>query len=106
MARRLAQVWGDSAKWTLRCRSIRVDGFAERLVDLLSSTNGNMLDEIWEFGHTLLPRIEDAISSSIPGGSTHIDLTLTLTVDLDEYNEEFSRFESEVMDRIERGLLP
>ena len=51
VARRLAQVWEDNAQWTLRCRSVRVDDRAERLVDLLSKATANMLDELWEFGH-------------------------------------------------------
>ena len=61
-ARRLAQVWEDSVRWTLRCRSVRVNPRAEHLVDLLSTLNANMLDEIWEFGHRIIPSLDEAIA--------------------------------------------
>ena len=92
VARRLAEVWEDCARWTLRCRSIRVDKSAQRLVDLLSDANSNMLNEIWEFGHTLIPRLDEAIQSVSSGGPSNLRLTLTLTVDVDELNEEVARF--------------
>ena len=94
-ARRLAQVWEDSARWTLRCHSVRVDERAEHLVDLLSNVNANMLNELWEFGHSVLPRLDEAIESLTAGGSTTLDLTLTVTADVDEFVEE--------MDRLEKG---
>ena len=97
VARRLAQLWEDSARWTLRCRAVRVDEPAERLVDLLSNTNANMLDEIWEYGHTLLPRLNEAIEAAATGDPSHVDLTLTLTADLDEFNEELARLERELL---------
>ena len=68
VARRLAQLWEDSAQWTLRCRPARIDDRAERLVDLLSNANANILDEIWEYGHTLLPRINEPIEATATGG--------------------------------------
>ncbi len=91
VARRLAYVWEDSAQWTLRCRAVRVDDRAERLVDLLSNANANMRDEIWEYGHTLIPRINAAIEAVATGGPSRIELTLTLTADVDELNEEIDR---------------
>ena len=54
VARRLAHVWEDSARWTLRCRSVRVDEKAERLVDLLANANAHMLEEtlgVWAHYH-------------------------------------------------------
>ena len=72
VARRLAQVWEDSARWTLRCRSVRVDERAERLVELLSNANANMLDELWEFAHTIVPRLDEAIEESAKGGPSHL----------------------------------
>ena len=92
VARRLADVWEDCARWTLRCRSIRVDESAERLVDLLSDANANMLDEIWEYGHTLIRRIDEAIQAHAAGGPSRLESTLTLTVDVDELNKEIARF--------------
>ena len=98
VARRLAHVWEDSAQCTLRCRAVRVDDPAERLVDLLSNANANMLDEIWEFGHTLIPRINAAIEAVATGGPSRIELTLTLSADVDELNEEFDRLERELFE--------
>ena len=98
VARRLAQVWEDSARWTLRCRSVRVDDPAERLVDLLSNANANMLDELWEWGHTIIPRIDEATQALAAGGSSQLDLTLTLTADVDELNEEIDRLTRELFE--------
>ena len=95
-ARRLAQVWEDSARWTLRCRSVRVDERAEHLVELLSNVNANMLDELWEFGHSIIPRLDEAIEASAAGGPTNLDLVLTLTADVDEFGEEMDRLEREL----------
>ena len=86
VARRLAQVWEDNARWTLRCRSIRVDERAERLVDLLSDANAKMLDEIWEFGHSMIPRLDETIAAVAAGGAPSLKMTLTQTVDEDELN--------------------
>ena len=94
-ARRLAQAWEDSARWTLRCRSVRVDERAERLVELLSNVNANMLDELWEFGHSIIPRLDEAIEASAAGGPASLDLVLTLTADVDEFCEELDRLERE-----------
>ena len=68
VARRLAQVWEDSARWTLRCRSVRVDCAAERVVDSLANANANMLNEMWEFAHTIIPRLDEAIEALTTGG--------------------------------------
>lgn len=92
VARRLAQVWEDTARWTLRCRSVRVDDRAERLVDLLSATNANILDEIWEFGHRILPSLDEAIAKHDDDTPQEVNMTLTLTADFDELNEEIERF--------------
>ena len=92
VARRLAEVWEDCARWTLRCRSVRVDERAEDLVELLSNANANMLDQIWEYGHTINSRIDGAIEALAAGGPARVELTLTLTVDADELNEEIARF--------------
>ena len=93
VARRLAQVWEDSARWTLRCRSVRVDERAEHLVDLLANANSHMLEELWEFGHTIIPRLDKAIEALADGGPSDLDLVLTLTADVDEFVEEIARFE-------------
>ena len=91
-ARRLAQVWEDSARWTLRCRAVRVDPDAERVVDLLSTTNANMLDEIWEFGHSFIPSLDGFIEGHTDDDPRVFTMTRTLTVDVDEFNEEIARF--------------
>ena len=93
VARRLAQVWEDSARWTLHCRSVRVDERAERLVDLLANANAHMLEELWEFGHTIIPRLDKAIEALADGGRSDLDLVLTLTADVDEFVEEIARLE-------------
>ena len=97
-ARRLAQLWEDTARWTLRCRSVRVDDRAERLVDLLSTANANMLDELWDWGHTIIPRLDEAIQTHAAGGASRLDLTLTLTADVDELGDEIGRLERELVD--------
>lgn len=89
-ARRLAQVWEDSARWSLRCRSVRVNPDIERVADLLSTTNANMLDEIWEFGHGIIPRLDEAIEKNT-GDAFRVASGLTLTADFDEFNEELDR---------------
>ena len=89
---RLAQVWEDCAHWTLRCRSVRVEQGAERVVDALSNSTANMLDEIWEFGHAIIPRLSEAIRALAEGGTETVEMTLTLTADLDQYNDEFARY--------------
>ena len=96
VARRLGQVWEDSARWTLRCRSVRVDERAERLVDLLANANANMLDELWEFAHTIVPRLNEAMEVLVTGGPSYLDLELTLTADVDELVEEIDRLEREL----------
>ena len=96
VARRLAQVWEDGARWTLRCRSVRVDEKAERLVHLLANANEHMLQELWEFGHTIVPRLDEAIEALAAGGSPVLNLELTLTADVDEFVEEMDRLEREL----------
>ena len=96
VARRLAQVWEDCARFTLRCRAVRVDDRAERLVDVLSTVNANMLDELWEFGHTIIPQIEAASQAADVGGPSHLKLLLELTADVDELNEEIDRLAREL----------
>lgn len=101
VARRLAQLWENVAQWTLRCRSVRVEPEAEHAADLLSNINANMLDEIWDFGHQVLPDVEAAIkkhASSDAEEAVVEEMTLTLTVDVDELNEE--------MDRLTREFAP
>ena len=97
-ARRFAQVWKDCARWTLRCRSVRVDDRAERLVDLLSNANANILDELWEFAHTIIPRLDKAIEAQAAGDPSDLELVLTLTADLDEFNEEVDRLSKELFE--------
>ena len=94
-ARRLAQVWEDSARWTLRCCSVRVDDRAQRLVDLLANVNAHMLDELWEFVHSITPRLDEAIEALAAGGSSDLKLVLTLTADGDELVDEIGRLTRE-----------
>ena len=96
VARRLARAWEDLARWTLRCRSVRVDEKAERVVDLLSNVNANMLDEIWEFGHSMISRLGKAIEAQAVGDHAHLDLVLTLSTDVDELDEEVARLKREL----------
>ena len=93
VARQLAQLWEDLAEWTFRCRSVRVDPTAQRAVDLLSNANAHMLDEIWDFGHRFIPRLEEAIKKHADDDAELVVVTmaLTLTADLDEFSEELSR---------------
>ena len=93
-ARRLAEVWEDCLQWTLRCRSVRVDPEAEPVVEALSDTNANMLDEIWEFGHNIIPRLDEAIQEHAAGGPGVVEMNLTLTADFDNFNEELARYGS------------
>lgn len=96
VARRLAQAWEDNARWTLRCRAARVDERAERLVHLLSQLNVNMREETWEYGHQILSRIDEALQAPDTGETVRLELTLTLTVDTEEFDEELSRLEPEL----------
>ncbi len=98
-ARRLAQLWDDIAQWTLRCRSVRVDSIARRAVDLLSNMSANMLDEIWNFGHTFIPRLEEAIETHADDDAEVVVVTMALTLTLngaDEFGEEMSRLASDL----------
>ena len=52
-----------------------------------------MLEELWEFGHTIIPRLDKAIDALADGGPSDLDLVLTLTADVDEFVEEIARFE-------------
>lgn len=94
-ARRLAEVWQDSAQWTLRCRSVRVDPDAERLIEALSNANANMLEQIWDFGHGIIPRIEEAVREQAAGDAAIVTMTLTLTDNLQEFNAELARYQRE-----------
>ena len=97
VARRLAQLWEDVAQWTLRCRAVRVDPRAERAVDLLSNINANMLDEIWDFGHRLLPHLEESILKHAAGDAdVVVGITLAVTADVDECSEEMARLQREL----------
>lgn len=103
VARRLAQVWEDNALWTLRCRSVRVDERAEHLIDLLSDANANMLDEVWEFGHSMIPRIDETIAAVAAGGPARLEMTLNQTVDADELSELVSGLE-ELIEETSRSM--
>ena len=92
-ARRLAQVWEDCAQWTISCRTVRVDPIAQRLVNALSRSNANMLDEIWEFGHTISARIDRAVQEHTGDEDVTVNIILTLTADDDEFHEELVRFQ-------------
>ena len=96
VARRLAQTWEDSARWTLRCRAVRVDDRAVHLVDLVSRANANMLDELWEWGHEIIARLDTALAALAAGDAAHLDLTCTLTADVDELLAEFNRLATEL----------
>ena len=76
----------------MRCRAVRVDPDAARVVDLLSTTNADMLDGIWEFGHSFIPSLDEAIEGHTDDDPQVVKITLTLTVDVDELNEEIARF--------------
>lgn len=93
-ARELAQLWEDAVRWTLRCRSVRVDPEAQRAAMLLSNGTANMLDEIWDFGHELIPRLEAAITAHAAGDSEAVvEMRLAVTTDFDEFNEELARLQ-------------
>ena len=51
-----------------------------------------MLDEIWDFGHSLIPRLEEAIEKHEDDDTELVIATmaLTLTADFDEFNDELS----------------
>ena len=98
-ARRLARLWDDIAQWTLHCRSVRVDSIARRVVDLLSNMSANMLDEIWDFGHTFIPRLEEAIETHADDDAEVVVVTMPLTLTLngaDEFGEEMSQLASDL----------
>lgn len=98
-ARRLARRWDDIAQWTLRCRSVRVDSIARRAVDLLSNMSANMLDEIWDFGHTFIPRLEEAIQTHADDDAEVVVVTMPLTLTLngaDEFGKEMSQLASDL----------
>ena len=96
-ARRLAKAWEDIARWTLRCRSVRVDAEASRLIELLSLANQNVLDEIWDFGHSIIPKVEQAEKIASSGGTPELDFFLELTDDVGELNAEINRLEEVVL---------
>ena len=100
-ARQLAQLWEDAVRWTLICRSVRVDPEAERAVELLANATANMLDEIWEFGHSVIPRLEEAITEHAEANSeVVVTMTLTLTADFGDFSEEMTRIEMELRRRL------
>ena len=94
-ARRLAEVWEDCLRWTLRCRSVRVDPDAERVVEALSNANANMLNEIWDFGHNIVSRLDEAMREHAAGGPRDVEMDLTLTADFDKFEEELARYQRE-----------
>ena len=99
VARRLAQIWEDNARWVLRCRSVRVDDRAKGVVKALSELNSQILDELWEFGQTMINRIDEAIASAPSDGTVHVDLVLTMTVEeSDELADELSNLEQSLFD--------
>ena len=51
----------------------------------------NMRKEIWDFGHSIIPRIDEAIREHAAGGPGVIEMNLTLTADFDEFSEELAR---------------
>ena len=55
-----------------------------------------MLGEIWEFGHAIRERIDAAILAADSGGPIELELTLTLTADVDAFNAEFTWLEREL----------
>ena len=93
VARRLARAWEDFARWTLRCRSVRVDERANRLVELLSNVSQDVLGEIWEFGHSIIPHLEEAVMRAECGDSAPYKLVLNLTADTEEFNDEIGRLQ-------------
>jgi hypothetical protein len=107
-AHRLAQVWEDAARWRLRCRSVGVDLVARRAADLVSDASATILDGIWEFGHTFLPRVEEAIDKHGDNDSEEVvvvPLTLKFDADFDELREEISRLPDAVAAALE-GWAP
>ena len=96
VARRLAQVWEDLGRWTVRCRSARVDPAAERFQDLLSNGNARMLDEIWDFGHRFIPSLDEVIMGHTSGAPSELQLSLTLEVDFEECNRELDRLKRSI----------
>ena len=54
------------------------------------------LNEIWEYGHSINPRLDEAIAAPAASEPVRVELTLTLTADVDELNEELARLEQEL----------
>lgn len=96
VARRLAQAWEDNARWTLRCRAVRVDERAEHLVYLLSQLNVDMREDLWNYGHSLLSQIEEAPRLPESDEPLVVALELTLTIDPEDINQELARLGSEL----------
>ena len=72
--------------------AVRVDPDAERVVDLLSTTNAHILDATWEFGHSLIPSLDEAIEGHTGDDPLVFNMTLTFTAEVDELNEAIARF--------------
>lgn len=96
VARRFAKSWEDNARWTLRCRAVRVDERAERLIYVLSEMNSDMREDSWEYGQTMLSQIDQAIQAPSTGKPVEVKLELTLTADAGDFNEELDRLKREL----------
>ena len=100
-ARQVAQLWEDAVRWSLRCLSVRVDPEAERAVELLANATSNMLDQIWEFGHSVMQDLEEAITEHAAADSqVVVTKTLTVTADFGDFNEEMTRIQKALRRRL------
>lgn len=97
-ARQVAQVWEDAVRWSQRCLSIRVDPEAERAVELLANATANMRDEIWEFGQSVIPRLEELIAEHAETDSEVVGtMTLAVTADFGDFSEEMTRIRTALL---------
>ena len=97
----MAQLWEDAVRWSLRCLSVRVDPEAERAVELLANATSNMLDQIWEFGHSVMQDLEEAITEHAAADSqVVVTKTLTVTADFGDFNEEMTRVQKALRRRL------
>ena len=63
-------------------------------------SDANMLNEIWEYGHTITSRMDKAIRMHSDDDPQVVEMTLTITADTDEFNEEFARFRKHLVPRL------